>query len=289
MAEPAAVGTAPRHALTIDVEEHFHALALARWYPRERWDGLESRVAGSTGRLLDLLAEAGARATCFVLGWVAERQPALVRRIVALGHELASHGHGHEPLPALDPARFRADLLRAKGLLEDLAGVPVRGYRAPSFSLGPEVPWAHAVLAETGHAYSSSTHPVSLSAYRSAGAARRATRRDGVLEIPVSTLALGPVTGLPFAGGAWFRLLPERWSRWAVARAAASPEAPVIVYLHPWEIDPGQPRPAGLDPLTRLRHYGGLARVEGRLRRLLRAGRWDRLDRVHPALAAASG
>ncbi len=287
MPEPAPAAP-PVHALTIDVEEHFHAHALARWYPRRTWDGLDSRVAASSDRLLDLLAASGARATCFVLGWVAERQPRLVRRIVAEGHELASHGYGHEPLPALDRARFRADLERAKGLLEDIAGVAVRGYRAPSFSLGPATPWAHAVLAETGHGYSSSTHPVSLAAYRSAAAPRRAHRADGVLEIPVSTLRAGPLGNLPFAGGAWFRLLPAVWSRRALARAARAGDAPVVFYLHPWELDPDQPRPAGLDPATRLRHYGGLAAVEGRLRRLLALARWDRLDRAHPALAAAT-
>lgn len=277
------------HALTIDVEEHFHALALAPWYPPERWGGLESRVAASTGRLLDLLAEAGARATCFVLGWVAERQPALVRRIVAEGHELASHGYGHAPLWALDRAAFRADVVRAKCVLEDVAGVAVRGYRAPSFSLGPASPWALAVLAETGHRYSSSTHPVRLRGYASAAGARLAGRRDGVLEIPVSTLPAGPLGNLPFAGGAWFRLLPERWSAWAWERAARAGEGPVVFYLHPWEIDPDQPRPPGLDLRTRLRHYGGLRRVEARLRRLFRRARFDRLDRAHPALGAEAG
>lgn len=276
----------PVHALTVDVEEHFHAHALARCYPPASWGRLDSRVAASTGRLLDLLAAAGARATCFVLGWVAERQPRLVRRIVAEGHELASHGYGHEALPALDRARFRTDLERAKGLLEDIAGVAVHGYRAPSFSLGPATPWAYAVLAETGHRYSSSTHPVSRARYRSAGAPRRAHWVEGVLEIPVSTLPAGPFGNLPFAGGAWFRLLPAAWSRWALVRAARAGETPVVFYLHPWEIDPDQPRPAGLDAATRLRHYGGLASVEGRLRWLLALARWDRLDRAHPTLVA---
>lgn len=275
-----------RHAFTIDVEEYFHAHALGRWYPRERWDGLESRVAASTARLLDLLAEAGAQATCFVLGWVAERQPALVRRIVADGHELASHGYAHAPLWALDRAAFRADLVRAKAILEDAAGIAVRGYRAPSFSLDPACARAYAVLAETGHAYSSSVHPVRFSAYRSAAGPRRPRRIEGVLEVPVSTLLLAPFGNLPFAGGAWFRLLPERWTRFALAAVARRGEGPAVFYLHPWELDPDQPRPPGLDRRTRLRHYGGLRRVEGRLRRLLRQARWDRLDRVLPAPAA---
>lgn len=277
---------AERHALTLDIEEYFHAHALGRWYPPEHWHGLESRVAGSTARLLDLLAAAGARATCFVLGWVAERHPALVRRIVAAGHELASHGYGHAPLWALDRAAFRADLLRAKAILEDAAGVAVRGYRAPSFSLGPTTPWAYAVLAETGHAYSSSVHPLRLSAYRSASGPRRAQRIEGVLEVPISTLDAGPFGNLPFAGGAWFRLLPEAWTRLAFARFERSGEGPVVFYLHPWELDVDQPRPTGLDRPTRLRHYGGLSRVEARLRRLLRRSGWDRLDRAHPAVAA---
>ncbi len=276
--------TAPVHAFTIDVEEAFHALALARWYPPERWDGLESRVAASTGRLLDLLAQAGARATCFVLGWVAERQPALIRRIVAEGHELASHGYGHAPLWALDPAGFREDVRRAKAILEDRGGVPVRGYRAPNFSLGPETAWAYAVLAETGHGYSSSVHPVRSWTYRSGAGPLRPTRREGVVEIPITVLPAGPLGGLPFAGGAWWRLLPEGWTTFATRLAERRSGAPIVFYLHPWEIDPDQPRPPGLDLPTRLRHFGGLARTEARLRRLLARARFDRLDRVHPAL-----
>ena len=286
MPEPEVCTRLGAHAFTVDVEEHFHAHALARWYPVDCWPAMESRVAASTARLLDLLGEAGARATWFVLGWVGERRPELVRRIVAEGHELASHGYGHAPLWTLDRAAFRTDLRRAKAILEDVGGVAVRGYRAPSFSLGPATPWAYAVLAETGHAYSSSVHPVRLSAYRSGTSPSRTRTVEGVLEIPVGTLPLGPFGNLPFAGGAWFRLLPERWIGWALTRLVAGGVGPVVFYLHPWELDPDQPRPPGLDPATRLRHYGGLTRVEGRLRRLLRTARWDRLDRAHPALAA---
>ena len=286
MPEPEVCTRLGAHAFTVDVEEHFHAHALARWYPVDCWPAMESRVAASTARLLDLLGEAGARATWFVLGWVGERRPELVRRIVAEGHELASHGYGHAPLWTLDRAAFRTDLRRAKAILEDIGGVAVRGYRAPSFSLGPATPWAYAVLAETGHAYSSSVHPVRLSAYRSGTSPSRTRTVEGVLEIPVGTLPLGPFGNLPFAGGAWFRLLPERWIGWALTRLVAGGVGPVVFYLHPWELDPDQPRPPGLDPATRLRHYGGLTRVEGRLRRLLRTARWDRLDRAHPALAA---
>ncbi|MCX8101187.1 MAG: DUF3473 domain-containing protein [Geminicoccaceae bacterium] len=280
-------GGAPVHALTIDVEEHFHALALAPFYPRRSWPALESRVVGNTLRLLDLLAELGARATFFVLGWVAERDPGLVRRLVAAGHEVASHGYGHAPLSSLDREAFRADVARAKAVLEQAAGVEVRGYRAPSFSLGPSTPWAYAVLAETGHRYSSSSHPVRAWTYVSASGPRSPVYRDGIIEIPVSTLPTRLLGGLPFAGGAWFRVLPEAWTRYGFALAERSGTAPVVFYLHPWEIDPGQPRPAGLDPLTRLRHYRGLERSEARLRRLLARARFDRLDRVHPALVGA--
>lgn len=275
------------HALTIDVEEHFHALALARFYPRESWPALESRVVDNMLRLLDLLGEVGARATCFVLGWVAERNPSLVRRLVAAGHELASHGYGHAPLSSLDREAFRADVTRAKAVLEDAAGVEVRGYRAPSFSLGPSTPWAYAVLAETGHRYSSSSHPVRAWTYVSASGPRSPVYRDGIIEIPVSTLPTRLLGGLPFAGGAWFRVLPEAWTRFGFLWAERSASTPVVFYLHPWEADPGQPRPVGLDPLTRLRHYHGLDRVEARLRRLLSRSRFDRLDRVHPALVGA--
>ncbi len=276
------------HALTIDVEEHFHALAMAPFYPRESWSMLESRVVDNTLRLLDLMAEVGAHATCFVLGWVAEREPSLVRRLVAAGHELASHGYGHAPLPSMNHVAFRADVARAKAVLEDASGIEVRGYRAPSFSLGPATPWAYTVLAETGHRYSSSSHPVRAWTYFSASGPRSAARRDGIIEIPVSTLPARLLGGLPFAGGAWFRVLPEAWTRYGFLWAERSATAPVVFYLHPWEIDPGQPRPAGLDPLTRLRQYRGLHRAEARLRRLLARVRFDRLDRVHPALLGAS-
>lgn len=274
------------HALTLDIEEYFHAHALGRWYPPESWTRLESRVVDNTVRLLDLLAEAGAHATCFVLGWVAERAPVLVRRIVAEGHELASHGYGHAPVWAVDRAAFRADLRRAKAILEDVSGVAVRGYRAPSFSLDPGDRRSYAVLAEVGYTYSSSVHPVKLSTYASAQGPFRPRTVEGVFEIPIGTLPAGPFGNLPWAGGAWFRLLPERWTRWALARLVERGEGPVVFYLHPWEIDPDQPRPPRLDPATWLRHYGGLGRVESRLRRLLRLTRWDRLDRAYPDLAA---
>ncbi|MDW8372008.1 MAG: DUF3473 domain-containing protein, partial [Geminicoccaceae bacterium] len=277
----------PVHALTIDLEEHFHALALARFYPRDSWPSLESRVVANTLRLVDLLAEVGARATCFVLGWIAEREPTLVRRLVEAGHEVASHGYGHAPLSSLDREAFRADVTRAKAVLENAAGVEVRGYRAPSFSLGPSTAWAYAVLAETGHRYSSSSHPVRAWSYLSASGPRSPAHYDGIIEIPVSTLPARLVGGLPFAGGAWFRLLPEAWTRYGFVRTERSGTAPVVFYLHPWEIDPEQPRPVGLDPLTRLRQYRGLERSEARLRRLLARVRFDRLDRVHPALVGA--
>ncbi|MCS6877567.1 MAG: DUF3473 domain-containing protein [Geminicoccaceae bacterium] len=274
----------PVHALTIDLEDYFHAAALARFFPRERWPHLERRVVANTLRLLDLLAARGAKATWFVLGWVGEREPALVRRIAEAGHEIASHGYGHASLFALDPASFRADVARAKAVLEDATGRPVAGYRAPNFSLGPETAWAYGVLAEVGHRYSSSTHPARLSAYRSAAAAPAPSVRDTILEIPVSVLCLPVAGSAPFAGGAWFRLMPEAYLSFAFRRAERSGRIPVVFYLHPWEIDPDQPRPRGLDLFTRLRHYGGLARAPSRLARLLAAHRFDRLDRAHPAL-----
>ncbi|MDX6749966.1 DUF3473 domain-containing protein [Geminicoccaceae bacterium 1502E] len=276
----------PPHALTIDVEDWFQVWALSRHVPRASWDSRERRVAANTHRLLDLLGETGARATFFTLGWVAGREPALVRRIVAEGHELASHGWDHRLVYEQGEQEFRADVRRTRLLLEDIGGTAVEGYRAASFSIGAASPWAHRVLREEGYRYSSSSHPVRNDHYGAGRVPREAHVVDGLPEIPVSTLRLMGKS-LPFAGGGYFRLLPHVWSRWAFARTARK-EAPVVFYLHPWEIDPDQPRLPGLKLKTRLRHYGGLASFLPRLRRLLEAARWDRLDRAHPALAAAS-
>jgi polysaccharide deacetylase family protein (PEP-CTERM system associated) len=273
-------GLAPAHALTVDVEDFFHVQAFAELIPRDAWDGLPRRVEANTDRLLDLCAQAGVAGTFFTLGWVAERHPALVRRIVAGGHELASHGHGHQRLDALTPAQFRADIVRARALLEDAGGVAVAGYRAPTFSLGPRTPWAAALLAETGHRYSSSVYPVRHDLYGQPDAPRRPFRHAGTAlwELPMSTWRVAG-RNLPASGGGLFRLLPYPLSRLLLRRCPA----PALFYTHPWEIDPDQPRVAGAGARTRLRHYTNLRRTLPRLDRLLRDFAWDRIDRVFAA------
>ncbi len=271
--------TALTNALTIDVEDYFQVSAFAPYIRREDWDARECRVERNVERILALLDAHAAQATFFTLGWVAERYPALVRRIVAGGHELASHGHGHERASDLDRAAFRADVERAKKTLEDIAGVAVRGYRAPSFSIGPGNLWAFDTLAETGHVYSSSVYPVRHDHYGMPDAPRFAHRRGAVLELPPTTLRLAG-RNLPSSGGGWFRLLPYGVSRWMIERVNRDDGQPAIFYFHPWEIDTGQPRVAGIDARTRFRHYVNIGRTEQRLARLLQDFRWGRMDHV---------
>ncbi len=268
------------NALTIDVEDYFQVSAFAPYVRRGDWETRECRVEHNVDRLLQLLASRGVHATFFTLGWVAERYPQLVRRIVAGGHELASHGYGHERASDLDRAALHADLDRAKKLLEDLGGVAVRGYRAPSFSIGQDNLWAFDTLAETGHAYSSSLYPIRHDHYGMPDAPRFMHRRDnGLLEIPVSTVRLG-ARNLPGSGGGWFRLFPYPVSRWMIRRVNREDRQAAVFYMHPWEIDPAQPRIPGIDARTRFRHYLNIHRTEQRLERLLGDFRWGRMDRI---------
>jgi polysaccharide deacetylase family protein (PEP-CTERM system associated) len=263
------------HHFTVDVEEHFQVSALEPHVPRESWDGLPSRVAGSMGRLLDLLRRHEARGTFFVLGWVAERHPVLVRQIAAEGHEIASHGWDHRRVTHQRPDEFRDSVRRSRELLERLAGAPVVGFRAPSFSLVPGREWALDVLLEEGYRYDSSLFPIRRAGYGYPGVPRdpfRIQRPAGrLVELPPSTVRWGGVN-LPAGGGAYFRLLPYALTR-AALRDAASRGAPGMFYIHPWELDPGQPR-FRVGWKTRIRHYGGLERTAGRLDRLLREFRF---------------
>jgi polysaccharide deacetylase family protein (PEP-CTERM system associated) len=261
-----------RNALTFDVEEYFHAEAFAGVLRPEEWPSLPSRVAASTERLLDLLDRSGTRATFFVLGWVAERQPALVREIHGLGHEVACHGHAHRMIQHLSREEFARDVSRAKTALEDLTGAPVIGYRAPTFSVMRETLWSLDVLAETGFLYDSSIFPIRHDRYGIPDAPRfphrlRTAGGGEIAEFPLSTL---PLLGqrMPVAGGGYFRLLPYGVTRWALRRLNTREGQPAIGYLHPWELDPGQPRlPVGV--LARLRHTLNIGRTEVRLGRLL--------------------
>jgi len=279
-----------RNALTVDVEDYFQVQAFAGAVPRSAWESLPRRVEANTARLLDLFAAAGVRATFFTLGWVAERHGALIRRIVADGHELASHGYGHELVDRLGEAGFRADVRRARAVLEDAGGVPIAGYRAPTFSLGARTPWAHGVLADAGYRYSSSIYPVRHDLYGSPDAPRAPYSAAGgaLWELPMTTLRLRG-RNLPLSGGGWFRLVPYCLYSAGLRRHGTAERAPAIFYIHPWEIDPQQPRVAGLSLRSRVRHYTGLAAAEGRLRRLLAEFSWDRMDLVFADRLAATG
>ncbi len=227
--------------MTIDVEDYFQVEAFASTIDRKDWDRLPSRVERNTHRLLDILAEAEVQATFFALGGIVRRHPSIARRIVADGHELASHGNDHIRVDRLSPAAFRADVRDSKRILEDIGGVAVAGYRAPTFSIGRETRWAHAILAEEGYRYSSSVYPVRHDLYGSPDAPRAAfSPCPGLVEIPLTTVRLMG-RDLPVSGGGYFRLFPYALSRSLLTRARRS-GAPAIFYLHPWEIDPRQPR-----------------------------------------------
>ena len=268
------------NAMTIDVEDYFQVEAFAATIERTEWERLPPRVDRNTERLLDILAAAEVQATFFMLAWVAQRHPALVRRIVTEGHELASHGCDHVRVDRQSPESFRADVRRSKQILEDAGGAEVVGYRAPTFSIGSRSTWAHAVLAEEGYRYSSSVYPVRHDLYGSLGAPRTAfAPLRGMIEIPLTSVRILGVD-LAASGGGWFRLYPYPLSRWLLARAVRCNRAPAIFYLHPWEIDPHQPREHRAPWRSRFRHYLNLARTEARLERLLRNFAWTRMDRL---------
>lgn len=268
------------NALTIDVEDWFQVSAMAPYIARDQWDGIPCRAEANVDRILAMLDRAGTHATFFTLGWIAERHPAIVRRIVAGGHELASHGYGHERASDLSREAFTEDLVRAKGVLEDLGGVAVRGYRAPSFSINQDNLWALDVVRDTGHRYSSSIYPVKHDHYGMPDAPRFAYDAiPGLVEVPPTTVDLFR-RNWPAAGGGWFRLLPYAASKWLLRRVNRVDGEAGMFYFHPWEVDPGQPRMPGLDAKTRFRHYVNLERMQARLERLLRDFRWDRVDRV---------
>ncbi len=271
-----------KNAMSIDVEDYFQVSAFAPHIRRENWDRLPCRVERNVDVILGLLDEAGAHATFFTLGWIAERYPQVVRRIVDNGHELASHGYGHQRANELTPEQFRDDITRAKRILEDQGGVSVRGYRAPSFSIDASNGWAVGELENAGYVYSSSIYPVKHDHYGMPDAPRfphRPHGESGILELPPTTL---PLLGrnLPAAGGGWFRLLPYSLSRWMLRRVNVNEQAPCMFYFHPWELDAEQPRQHGLPARTRFRHYVNLQRMPGRLRQLLNDFEWDRVDRV---------
>jgi polysaccharide deacetylase family protein (PEP-CTERM system associated) len=258
------------NALTVDVEDYFHTEALASLVRREQWDEMPPRVLANTRRLLELLAKHDVRATFFFLGWVAEHFPQLVRETAQAGHELGCHSYWHRPIYRLSPAEFCTDTQQAKRAIEDAAGVPVRGYRAPSFSLVPGTEWAAEILAELGFSYDSSVYPIRHDLYGNHSAPRQPHRiaSGALLELPVATLRFGG-TNLPVGGGGYLRLLPYTYTRWGLTRLNQREGLRAIVYLHPWEIDPEQPRLRARWK-SRLRQYTALRQNEQKIERLLR-------------------
>ena len=273
------VAPALTNAMSVDVEDYFQVSAFERHIDRGTWDDIPCRVEANTGRVLDLLERHGVRATFFTLGWIAERFPELVRRIVASGHELASHGYDHTRVTEQSPEQFRADVVRTKSTLEDIGGVRIRGFRAASFSITSRTLWALDILADTGHEYSSSIYPVRHDLYGIPSAPRFPflVAGSGLVEIPVTTVRRAG-RNLPCGGGGYFRLLPYAYSAWGYRTVNRVEGRSGVFYCHPWEFDPDQPRVPGIAPRTRLRHYLNLRAMSERLDRLLGDFRWGRMD-----------
>lgn len=271
-----------RNAMTIDVEDYFQVSAFAPHIARDSWAERECRVEANVDRILGILDDGAVVATFFTLGWIAERYPGLVRRIVDGGHELASHGYGHLRASDQSHAAFLQDISSSKAILEDIGGQAVRGYRAPSFSIGPANLWALDALQQAGYRYSSSIYPIRHDHYGMPDAPRFAfypNGEQGLLEVPITTVRVMK-RNLPAGGGGYFRLMPYAMSRWMMRTVNRQDGQPAIFYFHPWELDPGQPRPPGLEWKTRFRHYVNLERMDGRIRALTRDFAWDRMDRL---------
>lgn len=268
------------NALTIDVEDYFQVSAFAPHIARSSWDTRECRVERNVGRILEMLSVRQTKATFFTLGWLAERYPQLVRRIVREGHELASHGYGHERASDLTEHAFFEDIQHAKSILEEIGGVEIKGYRAPSFSIGEGNQWAFDCLVRAGYQYSSSIYPIRHDHYGMPDSPRHAYQvRPGLLEVPITTLRMFN-RNFPSSGGGYFRLLPYALSRWMLNRVNMDERQSGIFYFHPWEIDTEQPRIPGISSKTRFRHYVNIGRMEDRLKQLLGDFSWGRMDRI---------
>ena len=293
MSEPHSSGrTSPVvNAMSVDVEDYFHVSVFDGIVPRSQWAQMESRVCSNTSRLLDLFDEFNVRSTFFVLGWVGERHPHLVKAIASRGHEIASHGYAHRLIYDQTPTTFRDDVRRAKQLLEDASGCRVSGYRAPSYSVTPRSLWALDILIDEGYRYDSSIFPIRHDRYGIPVSPRNPfpieRERGTLMEVPGSTVRVGPLN-LPIAGGGYFRLLPYEWTRWGIARLNGKEQRAAVFYIHPWEIDPDQPRlQAGW--LGRFRHYRNLDKTEARLRALLTEFRFGTVaSLLHSSVAMAS-
>jgi len=270
------------NAMTVDVEDYFQVSAFEPYISREQWDSLPHRVHVNTNKILDIFAQHNVQATFFVLGWVAQRFPELLKRIVNEGHELASHGFSHIRVTQQTRDEFQEDVVRTKQLLEDITGVRVRGYRAASYSITKDNLWALEVLDRAGHDYSSSIYPIKHDLYGIPGAPRfpyHPVAGIQLLELPITTLEMFG-RRLPCGGGGFFRLYPYVFSRWALKQVNHKDKQPGMFYFHPWELDPDQPRPSGLGAKAKFRHYLNLHRMERRLTRLLDDFSWGRMDHI---------
>lgn len=269
------------NAMTVDVEDYFQVSAFEPYIDKADWERIPCRVEANMDRILQLFDDKGIQATFFTLGWMTQRYPEMVRRIVREGHELASHGWEHIRVTNQTPEQFRADVTRTKALLEDTSGQPIKGYRAASYSINENNLWAQDILAETGHLYSSSIVPIKHDLYGIPDAPRFSYRaaKGSLLEVPITTVRLAG-RNISCGGGGWFRFFPYAFSRWAMKRVNEQDGEPTVFYFHPWEIDPEQPRQQGLSAKTRFRHYLNLNRMYPRLEVLLDDFHWDRMDRV---------
>lgn len=267
--------------MSVDVEDYFQVSAFERHINRNQWDELPGRVERNTDRILALFDAHDVKATFFILGWVGERYPLLLQRIVAAGHEIASHGFSHVRATEQNRAEFNEDVTRTKKSLEDISGCEVKGFRAASFSIGAENLWALDALVECGYCYSSSIYPIRHDLYGMPSAPRFAFRdsEQSILEIPITTVSLMD-RNFPCGGGGYFRLLPYAYTRWALRRVHRMDNRPTVFYFHPWEIDPEQPRQSNIGLKTRIRHYTNLGRMEARLSKLLKEFSWGRMDEV---------
>jgi polysaccharide deacetylase family protein (PEP-CTERM system associated) len=263
-----------RNIISVDVEDYFHVEAFSDIVARDQWGSYESRVEANTRRILRLFSESGVKGTFFILGWVAERYPKLVREIVDAGHEPGCHSYWHRLIYKLTPDEFREDTLRAKNAIEQAAGQPVYGYRAPSFSVTARSAWALDVLSELGFRYDSSVFPVKHDTYGVPDAPRGPfvvkTASAPITEFPMATFRMAGGPNFPVAGGGYLRIFPYWYTKAGVERAWRE-GLPVISYVHPWEFDPEQPRLPGRFK-SRLRHYTNLAKTESRLRKLIGLG-----------------
>jgi polysaccharide deacetylase family protein (PEP-CTERM system associated) len=268
------------NAMTIDVEDYFQVGAFKNIISPSNWDDLPCRVERNVDLLLAALNNAGVHATFFTLGWIAERYPTMVKRIIAQGHELASHGYGHQMITDLDVNAFRQDVIRAKKTLEDITSFSITGYRAPSFSIGKKTLWAHDVLAETGHVYSSSIYPIKHDLYGMPEAPRFAhTLKNGLTEIPVTSVRIGG-RNFPASGGGFFRLFPLKLSSSIISKVNKSDRQATIFYCHPWEFDPQQPRVSGASAKSRFRHYVNLDQNLRKFESLLSEFNWAPMKQV---------